>query len=234
MIPEPAPPRVTLRLTPRLILGLFLMAFGLLITLGNLNLIDAGDYLRFWPVVLIAIGLQKLAAPGGGARWGAWLWIGIGCWLLANALGMVSVDFWRMWPGAVALLLGAVLVHRAVNPRLPPLGTSYETVNMFALMAGHVLTNNSPSFRGGDMVAVMGGCELDLRQADLADGEAVIDTLAFMGGIEIKVPADWTVVCKGFPLLGGFEDATKPHRGAPLKRLTERGLAVMGGVEVHN
>jgi hypothetical protein len=237
MIPEPAP-RSTLRLTPRLILGLFLMALGVLFTLGNLHLIDARHYLRFWPVVLIAIGVQKLAAPGGGARWGAWLWIGIGCWLLADHLGLVSIDFWRMWPGLVILVLGAALVYRAVNPRQGPSGISsgisHETVNMFALMAGHVLTNNAKTFRGGDMVAVMGGCELDLRQADMADGEAVIDTLAFMGGIEIKVPEDWTVVCKGFPFMGGFEDTTKPPQGGADKRLIVRGLAFMGGVEVHN
>jgi len=233
MMPEPAP-RVTLRLTPRLILGLFLMALGILFTLGNLDLIDAGQYLRFWPVVLIAIGVQKLVAPGGGARWGAWLWIGIGCWLLADHLGLVSVNFWRLWPGVAILFLGAALVYRAVNPRQGLSGISHETVNMFALMAGHVLTNNSTAFRGGDMVAVMGGCELDLRQADMAAGEAVIDTLAFMGGIEIKVPEDWTVVCKGLPMMGGFEDTTKPPQGDTGKRLIVRGLALMGGVEVHN
>ena len=54
-----------------------------------------------------------------------------------------------------------------------------------------------------------------------------------MGGIEIKVPEDWTVVCKGFPVMGGFEDTTKP-RGDTGKRLVVRGLALMGGVEVHN
>jgi hypothetical protein len=80
-------------------------------------------------VVLIAIGVQKLAAPGGGARWGAWLWIGIGCWLLADHLGLVSIDFVKMWPGLAALFVGAALVYRAVNPRRGPSGTSHETVN---------------------------------------------------------------------------------------------------------
>ena len=104
---------------------------------------------------------------------------------------------------------------------------------MFALMGGYVLTSHSTAFRGGELVAVMGGCELDLRQADLAESEVVIENLALMGGIEIKVPEDWTVVCKGFPVMGGFEDTTKP-RGETGKRLVVRGLALMGGVEVHN
>lgn len=232
MIREPVPPW-TPRLTPRLVVGLFLMALGVIFTLGNLRLIDTRQYLRFWPAVLIAIGIQKLVAPGAGARWVAWLWIGIGSWLLAGHLGMISVDFWKLWPGLLILCLGASLAYRALNPGRGSLGTSDDAVNMFALMAGHVLTSHSTAFRGGDMVAVMGGCELDLRQADLADGEVVIETLALMGGIEIKVPEDWTVVCKGFPVMGGFEDTTKP-RGETGKRLIVRGLALMGGVEVHN
>ncbi|HLA77304.1 MAG TPA: DUF5668 domain-containing protein [Vicinamibacteria bacterium] len=232
MIREPEPP-LTERLTPRLILGLSLMALGVVFTLDNLRLIEAGRLLRFWPAVLVAIGIQKLLAPGAGARWLAWLWIGIGSWLLAGNLDLISVSFWKLWPGLLILCLGASLAYRALSPARGLRATSEDVVNMFALMGGHVLTSHSQAFRGGDMVAVMGGCELDLRQAGMFDREVVIETVALMGGIEIKVPEDWTVVMKGFPVMGGFEDTTKP-RGETGKRLIVRGLALMGGVEVHN
>ena len=49
------------------------------------------------------------------------------------------------------------------------------------------------AFRGADLIAVMGGCEIDLRQAAI-NGEAVIDVFCMWGGIEIRVPEDWTVV----------------------------------------
>ena len=62
----------------------------------------------------------------------------------------------------------------------------------------------------------------------------MIDTFALWGGIDIKVPPDWSVVLQGLPLMGGFEDKTaKPPEGGR-KRLLVRGLAIMGGVEVHN
>ena len=37
---------------------------------------------------------------------------------------------------------------------------------------------------------------------------------AFWGGIEIKVPEDWTVVTRVMPLMGGVEDKTRAPPGA--------------------
>jgi hypothetical protein len=86
----------------------------------------------------------------------------------------------------------------------------------------------------------MGGCEIDLRHASIAPGtEAVIEVFAFWGGIEIKVPDDWTVVPRVFPLMGGVDDRsrapqTPPDKPHQEKRLVVRGIVVMGGVGIKN
>jgi hypothetical protein len=54
------------------------------------------------------------------------------------------------------------------------------------------------------------------------------------GGIEIRVPEDWTVVSKVVPVMAGVEDKTRPPQGATAHRLVLRGLALMGGVEIKN
>ena len=93
---------------------------------------------------------------------------------------------------------------------------------------------DSPDFRGADLVAFMGGCELDLRHADIAGDAAVVDVLAIMGGIEIYVPNTWAIEAKVFPLMGGLGDETHLNTSGPTKRLVVRGLAIMGGVEIKN
>ena len=57
----------------------------------------------------------------------------------------------------------------------------------------------------------MGGCEIDLRHASI-DGEAVIDIFALWGGVELRVPPDWTVVSRVTPILGGVDDILSGSR----------------------
>jgi hypothetical protein len=61
----------------------------------------------------------------------------------------------------------------------------------------------------------------------------VINVFAVMGGIEMKVPTDWTVILNGSPIIGGFDEKTiNPKDGN--KRLIVTGYAIMGGVQVNN
>jgi len=108
-----------------------------------------------------------------------------------------------------------------------------STMTVVAVMAGVSRGNNSRAFRRADLFAFMGGCEIDLRKAAI-NGEAVVDLFCMWGGIEIRVPEDWTVVSQIVPLMGGVDDKTRPPQAATAHRLTLRGMALMGGVEVKN
>ena len=88
------------------------------------------------------------------------------------------------------------------------------------------------------VVAVCGGAELDLREAVIAPGVSLIETLTVMGGIEITVPPTIRVECEGDAIMGSFElhrsrkgpALLPPPPGAPVVRVT--GDAYMGGVTV--
>jgi len=82
------------------------------------------------------------------------------------------------------------------------------------------------------VVTVMGGAELDLREAELADG-VHITAVTVMGGIGIAVPDGVSVELGGFALMGangGPEDRVPPPPDAPVVRI--RAFSLMGGVGV--
>jgi class 3 adenylate cyclase len=83
------------------------------------------------------------------------------------------------------------------------------------------------------VVAVMGGCEVDLRNAEIDGPEVLIRAVAVMGGIEIIVPEGIEVEVDGFALMGGNERRIKdvPRLpGTPVVRV--QAFSLMGGVSV--
>jgi class 3 adenylate cyclase len=84
-------------------------------------------------------------------------------------------------------------------------------------------------------VAVMGGCEIDLRQAEIDGPEVVITAVAVWGGIKVIVPEGFQVELEGFSFMGGRE---LKLRDVPLvpgsPRIRIRGYAVMGGIEIRS
>jgi hypothetical protein len=88
--------------------------------------------------------------------------------------------------------------------------------------------------RNFNAIAVMGGVELDFRDARLGPGETRINAVAVMGGIEIIVPPGLPVTVRGLGLLGAVDQveqtAAEPSSEAP--RLKVTALALMGGIEI--
>jgi len=85
-----------------------------------------------------------------------------------------------------------------------------------------------------DAVMVMGGVEVDFREAVLPGREITIRAVCVMGGMEITVPPEMHVVNSVVAVLGGTDvagdtaDSLQPD--APVLRIT--GVCVMGGIAV--
>jgi predicted membrane protein len=90
------------------------------------------------------------------------------------------------------------------------------------------------SLRRGSVSVVLGGVDLDLREATLDASGADLDLSATLGGVNVTVPSDWKVVVEDRATLGGVEAlVTDPEElpgGAPLLRV-EAG-ARLGGVAI--
>src|SRR5579871_5050997 len=90
-----------------------------------------------------------------------------------------------------------------------------------AVLGGVERQNNSQHFHGGEATAFMGGVKLDLRDAIIDGNEATIDVTTVMGGVELHIPRNWTVINHVTPILGGVEDRT--HSSEATKKLIVEG-----------
>jgi predicted membrane protein len=224
-------------LNGRLILGLSLVVLGALWTVDNLGLMDADPILRWWPVVPILIGLMKLTGIGMDKQpaFGIFLTVVGGLFMLGE-LDYLNVNLGILWP-LMFIFIGSRVMMRALRGQEAGVSSAdaSEYVRSFAIMGGITRRNDSQSFRGGELSAVMGGVQLDLKGAKPADGRAVIDVFAVWGGIEIRVPENWRVEVEATPLMGGVESNARLAPGVePVGTLLVRGFVMMGGVEVKN
>jgi predicted membrane protein len=249
------------RITGQLILGISIAVIGVLFTLDNLHILRARDFLQFWPVVLIAIGVVHVAQArtASGVTGGA-IWIFVGVVLLGNRLGFLHVRIWNYWP-LLLVLVGGRIVMQAISgggrgavklggegrdTRWSSMGSQTSVggnleggdpssiVSAVAVMGGFDRRITSREFRGGELTAFMGGGKLDLRDTVLADNHAEINIFSMMGGFEIRVPESWSVVCEVTPFMGGVEDKARISSDPAAPRLVIRGFVMMSSLELTN
>ncbi|HSR51188.1 MAG TPA: DUF5668 domain-containing protein [Acidobacteriota bacterium] len=224
-------------LSPQLVLGFFVVLAGVMFTLDNLGYDLALDYLRYWPVVLVVLGtLFALQADQMPGRLGGLVLAVLGFVLLINEYFILRLDLWELWP-LVLVFAGGLLIWQAVERRhdRPASVNAEDWVRSVAVLGGVEKASASSDFQGGELTVFMGGIELDLRQAQIMAEEAVVSVFVMWGGINIRVPEDWTVVVEGVPFMGGYADKTRQPREDGIKqRLIVRGTVIMGGAEIKN
>ncbi|MCH6163568.1 DUF1707 SHOCT-like domain-containing protein [Streptomyces marispadix] len=81
-------------------------------------------------------------------------------------------------------------------------------------------------------VGIMGGGELDLREARFEERDVVIRCFALMGGFSVTVPPGMGVEVRGIGIMGGFDSSASGFADADAPRVVITGLTVMGGVGV--
>jgi predicted membrane protein len=221
--------------SPKLVVGVAIIVAGLVLTLDNLGLIEAHTIFKLWPLVLVVMGIAKLRQEGGGGGMGGWFLVLGGCFLLlfTFARGHVAEALAPMLVVAVGILIvtKALKQHRGIPPELARSEDFLQGTAIFGGFKRRVLTQ---VFKGGELTAIFGGYEVDLRQAALDSGQARIDVFVMFGGGEIRVPDGWEISNRATAMFGALNDSThhgpSPTEGRP--RLVITGLILFGGTEV--
>lgn len=101
-----------------------------------------------------------------------------------------------------------------------------------AVMGGFQRAGRWVMPRAFTSVVVMGGGEIDLRDARFEERDVVVRCFALMGGISVIVPPDVEVHVNGVGIMGGFDQAATGDGAPEAPRVTVTGLAIWGAVVV--
>lgn len=215
-------------LSPNVVFGVGLVLVGVLLTLQSAHLITLEALRRYWPLGIVAVGiafvLQSFQARNAGEA------------------EQPRAFHWT--PLIIVLIVGTFWTQAAGRTSTETKSSNHVTIA--AVMSASSLVSRSPAFHGGEVTSVMGGSQLDLRQATIAPGEeAVIDIDALMGGVVIRVPESWQVDVGTTMIMGGVDDqrpaatrrkatgASTTTTDAPAPpRLRLTGTLVMGGLVI--
>jgi hypothetical protein len=215
----------------KLVVGIFFTVVGVLLALDNLDIVYAGDVLRYWPVLLIVIGVLKF--NDAGSRGMACCAIVAGALLLAHNTHWLRFSFRMFWP-LLLIAVGVVIVLRAFGVIVPTafvltaMGPSVNSI--WAVFDNRKQVRPVNEMAGKRLVAFLGGHQLELTEPASYDGPIVIEAMAMWGGIEIRVPPGWEVIADVVPIMGGIDVKTSAARGG--RQLIVRGLVFMAGMEI--
>ncbi len=220
----------------RIWLGRILIVLGLLFLLNSLDIMDFGDFVStWWPLILIIFGINRIVNRSA-------IFLGTAVLLLGIIFQLQELNvfpgnvFKYIWPLAL-ILFGLWLVARSAGYQMSgSKSESLDHISLFTLWGGVEKKINSAQFSGGEVTALMGGIELNLKEAGLSSGNNELKVTAIMGGVEIIVPESWNVLVSGSPILGGIEDKSKKTgvssgAGGTLRLSC---FTLMGGIEVKN
>ncbi|KAA3609754.1 MAG: hypothetical protein D8M58_09090 [Calditrichaeota bacterium] len=220
--------------------GIAIIAVGIILFLDNIGFDLRVNIFDFWPLILIAIGLNQLVQPAEARQpLSGSIFLFLGAYFLLDEFIYIPFDLGDLWP--VLLILVGISILRNHVWGTPEKGGSADFINLTFILGGGDHKFTSQTLTGGKVTAIMGGGTIDLRQASCEGEDLVIEAFAFWGGVEIIVPFHWQVNIQASPIMGAVENNTTSPAGiegievnlAP-KNLIIKGSAIMGGVEVKN
>lgn len=212
--------------------GIIIIAVGLIMLLNSTDLFQFnlwGIIWKYWPLLLIYKAIKEFYEYNNWSI-GNYVLLGVGIVFLGKNLGYLDfLKFSYIWPLIIIIAGFNMLQNNGTDSN-----SKDNDFSATAIFSGVEMRNSSKDFRNASIFALFGGCDVDLKLADMTsvDLSEIYVTVLF-GGAEILVPKNWNVEVKGMPLLGGIGNDTY-YSEANEKTLVINAFVMFGGLDVKN
>ena len=107
-----------------------------------------------------------------------------------------------------------------------------DSINEVAIFSPINKIITSDNFKGGKIVMVFGGGQIDISQVKSTEKMVPLEIIAIFGGGKIIIPKGWKVNSQGTAIFGGYNSKIESGEGENI--LNINGAAIFGGVEITN
>ncbi len=137
------------------------------------------------------------------------------------------------------LLFGVLLVGVVSQLLAKRVTTGDEETDEFRIaliVGGRELNSRAAALRSASVFALIGGAQIDLRQASLDPAGATLELTTIVGGVQLFVPPEWAVEVESHGLMGGVDrqltEVSDLPADAPRLHVITR--TWLGGVQITN
>ncbi len=179
-----------------------------------------------WPVIIIALGIWMIFRrniPQNNISWDA-------------RMNSPQPDVFSSVKPAdePAAEYAAGDFAKATDAGIPPRGEDFiDSTSVFGGVKRIILSKN---FRGGNIVNIFGGIEIDLSQADI-NGRVIIDITQLFGGIKLVVPPHWQVTSDLAAVFSNVDDKRRmmgTMQQSADKVLVLKGTSILAGIDIRS
>ncbi len=108
-----------------IVIGSFLLLAGAALLLENVGIIDVGPLWRFWPLILVGLGIARISNAASRHEEGSGVWLLLlGLWFTISIFHLGGLTFGDTWP-AMFIALGVSLIWKSL-PGVPTIHQEKE------------------------------------------------------------------------------------------------------------
>lgn len=226
--------------------GIFIIVIGVMF-LGRSLGFALPSWLFSWPMFFVALGLTI----GFKTKFKNSVWLmltGFGSLFLIDDIFGYDIRFSQVFFPALLIVLGIRMIRKPKQKMVHQFDEESgnftelkkdesldDKIELIAVFAGNKKILVSKNFKGGELISVFGGNEINMTKCDI-NGRVNLEVVQVFGGTKLIIPSNWRIQSEIASVFGGLDDKRNiiDFDSDDSKVLVISGVSVLGGIDIRS